>query len=157
MTTQYEVDIVAWASEQARLIRTGQFDKLDLANIAEEIEDVGKSEQRELASRMAVLLMHLLKWEFQPDRRSASWERTILEQRKRVLLAVKDTPSLSNKLDSIDWISATWADAVIQAIKETGIEVFPETCPWLMTDVLKDGWLPDSAESDGSVESPRVV
>jgi hypothetical protein len=142
MTTQYETDIVAWANEQARLIRAGDFDKLDLMHIAEEIEDVGKSEQRELSSRMAVLLMHLLKWQFQADRQSSSWSRTILEQRKRVLLALKDTPSLINNLDDADWISATWADAVVQAIKETSMGSFPDACPWLMTDVLKDGWLP---------------
>ena len=71
-TTSYESDIVAWAHEQAALIRAGRFEYLDLANIAEEIEDVGKSEQREIASRMAVLLMHLLKWEYQPEFRSKS-------------------------------------------------------------------------------------
>ena len=73
MNTNYETDVVAWANEQARLIRAGKFDQLDLEHLAEEIEDVGKSEQRELASRMAVLLMHLLKWKFQPERRSKSW------------------------------------------------------------------------------------
>jgi Domain of unknown function DUF29 len=142
MNTSYETDIVAWANEQARLIRAGQFDQLDLAHIAEEIEDVGKSEQRELASRMAVLLMHLLKWQFQPDRKSTSWTRTIREQRKRVLLALKDTPSLSKDLHNPDWLAATWADAVVQAIKETGMGAFPESCPWSMADVLADDWLP---------------
>jgi Domain of unknown function DUF29 len=144
MTTSYETDVVAWANEQARLIRAGQFDQLDLEHIAEEIEDVGKSEQRELASRMAVLLMHLLKWQFQSDRRSTSWTRTIREQRIRVLLALKDTPSLANDLHNSDWLAATWADAVVQAIKETGIGTFPETCPWSMADVLSENWLPTS-------------
>ena len=65
----YEDDVVAWANEQARLLRTGRFDLLDIEHIAEEIEDVGKSEQRELANRMAVLLTHLLKWHYQPERR----------------------------------------------------------------------------------------
>ena len=73
MSVAYEKDIVAWANEQASFIRAGRFDLLDLENIAEEIEDVGKSEQRELESRMAVLLAHLLKWEFQPERRGVSW------------------------------------------------------------------------------------
>ena len=62
----YEKDIIAWANEQAKLLRAGQFGQLDIEHIAEEIEDVGKSEQRELASRMAILLAHLLKWQFQP-------------------------------------------------------------------------------------------
>lgn len=77
MSTRYETDVVAWASEQAKLIRAGRFDLLDLEHIAEEIEDVGRSEQRELANRMAVLLAHLLKWQYQPERRGVSWTRTL--------------------------------------------------------------------------------
>lgn len=81
-TISYDADVVAWANEQARLIRAGRLDQLDLEHIAEEIEDVGKSEQRELASRMAVLIAHLIKWQYQPERPSNSWRRTIKEQRK---------------------------------------------------------------------------
>jgi len=77
MNTSYKADIIAWANEQAAFIRAGRFDLLDLEHIAEEIEDVGKSEQRELASRMAVLLAHLLKWQYQPARRGSSWDKTI--------------------------------------------------------------------------------
>jgi len=74
MTTHvYETDIVAWANEQAQLVRAGRFELLDLEHIAEEIEDVGKSEQRELASRMTILLAHLLKWQFQPEQQGRSW------------------------------------------------------------------------------------
>lgn len=69
MGTSYEKDVVAWAKEQAALLRAGQFSALDIEHLAEEIEDVGKSEQRELANRMAVLLAHLLKWQCQPERR----------------------------------------------------------------------------------------
>ncbi len=76
MNTSYESDVVAWAKEQAAFIRAGHFDQLDLAHIAEEIEDVGKSEQRELASRMAVLLAHILQWKFQPQKRCMSWVLT---------------------------------------------------------------------------------
>jgi hypothetical protein len=72
MAIGYDQDVVAWAAEQARLIRAGQFDQLDLEYIADEIEDVGKSEKRELASRLAVLLARLLKWQHQPARRCAS-------------------------------------------------------------------------------------
>ena len=79
MATTYENDIVAWAKEQAYLLRSGKLSALDIEHIAEEIEDVGKSEQRELASRMAVLLAHLLKWQYQPERQSRSWQRTIKE------------------------------------------------------------------------------
>ena len=85
MKTRYETDVVAWANEQAAFVRAGRLDMMDLENIAEEIEDVGKSEQREISSRMAVLLMHLLKWQYQPGRRGNSWARTIKIQRKSLL------------------------------------------------------------------------
>ena len=83
-TVSYENDIVAWANQQAWLVRNKRFDLLDLEHIAEEIEDVGRSEQRELASRMAVLLQHLLKWQYQPARQGTSWQLTIKTQRERI-------------------------------------------------------------------------
>jgi hypothetical protein len=99
MTTHaYEADIVAWANEQARLVRTGQFELLDFEHIAE-IEDVGKSEQREVASRMAILMAHLLKWQFQPERQGRSWQLTIRNQRRAIQLHLKQVSSLKAKLD----------------------------------------------------------
>ena len=144
MRTSYETDVVAWACEQARLIRAGRFDLLDLEHIAEEIEDVGKSEQRELANRMAVLLAHLLKWQFQPERQGNSWRKTIGEQRKRVLLRLEKTPSLNACLNDADWWGDAWADARMMAEKETGIgfDRFPDACPWSSDEVLGEGWLP---------------
>lgn len=76
-TITYKSDIVAWANEQAKLLRNKQFHLLDIEHLAEEIADVGKSEQRELASRMAVLLCHLLKWHYQPARQGINWQLTI--------------------------------------------------------------------------------
>lgn len=142
MSVRYETDVVAWANEQARLIRAGRFDLLDIEHIAEEIEDVGKSEQRELAHRMAVLLAHLLKWQYQPDLRGNSWARTIKEQRKRIRLALEETPSLSGKLNDIKWWSGTWADAVSLAADETGLDTFPDECPWVETEILNPEWFP---------------
>ena len=142
MTTAYQTDIIAWANEQAALIRTGKFDQLDLEHLAEEIEDVGKSEQRELENRMAVLLAHLLKWQFQPERRGASWQATIKAQRKGVVSRLKKTPSLKASLSDQDWVELAWDDALAQAMNETGLGTFPEKCPWNMADVLTDGWLP---------------
>ena len=81
---RYDSDVIAWANEQARLLREGQFSKLDIEHIAEEIEDVGKSEQRELANRLVKLLSHLLKWQFQPSRKGSSWEITIRNQRRAI-------------------------------------------------------------------------
>lgn len=145
MKTSYETDVVAWASEQARLIRAGRFDQLDLAHIAEEIEDVGKSEQRELASRMAVLLAHILKWKFQPQKRSVSWTLTIKEQRRLLVRRIQKTPSLGPMLVEPEWIDEIWVDAKALAEKQTGLDIgaFPEVCPWGMGHVLAENWLPD--------------
>ena len=92
--TPYERDVILWSQEQARLLRAGRFSELDIEHLADEIEDVGKSEKRELASRMAVLLAHLLKWSRQSENRTPSWRATINDQRKRIALAIKETPSL---------------------------------------------------------------
>ena len=142
-TVNYETDVVAWANEQAWLVRNKKFELLDIEHIAEEIEDVGKSEQRELASRMAVLIAHLLKWQFQPKYQGVSWERTIKEQRKSLAFHIKQVPSLKSKLLNSDWQDAVWADAVTIAIRETGIENFPETCPWTIDNILSHHWLPE--------------
>ena len=142
MTIGYDTDIVAWANEQARLIRAGRFDLLDLEHIAEEIEDVGKSEQRELANRMAVLLMHLLKWHHQPERRGNSWARTIREQRRGVRRRLEKTPSLKAMTADAAWWEDVWSDAVARAADETGRDDFPEVCPWAESEILGEGWLP---------------
>ena len=141
-TTRYETDIVAWANEQAQLVRAGQFELLDLEHIAEEIEDVGKSEQRELASRMTLLIAHLLKWQFQPERRGRSRQLTIRNQRKAIQLHLKQVPSLKSKLNDVEWMEIVWGDAVYQASIETGLDNFPEACPWSVNDILIDGWIP---------------
>lgn len=142
MPVAYDQDVMAWAAEQARLIRTGQFDQLDIEHIADEIDDVGKSEKRELASRIAALLSHLLKWQFQPTHRVTSWERTMREQRKQVLRKLKETPSLTPLLSDSEWGEGAWGDAVTLAISETGLDTFPEVCPWNLADVLAENWLP---------------
>ena len=146
MRTNYETDVVAWANEQAGFVRAGRFDQLDLKHIAEEIEDVGKSEQRELASRMAVLLAHLLKWEHQPARRSKSWQYTLTTQRKEVAYVISEAPSLRTKFSDERWLDIVWSKAKSQAESETGLDIdtFPEVCPWPISDVLSEGWLPGS-------------
>lgn len=144
-TTPYEIDVIAWANEQARLLRAGRFDALDIEHIADEIEDVGKSEQRELVNRMAVLLAHLLKWRCQPARRGSSWQRTIEEQRKATARRLRKTPSLKSDLQDSAWWSEVWADALDIATRETGLlyEEFPETCPWTMDEILNESFWPE--------------
>jgi hypothetical protein len=141
--TAYEHDVIAWAEEQAALLRAGRFDLLDIPHLADEIEDVGKSEQRELASRMAVLLAHLLKWQYQPERRGASWAATVRVQRRALDAHIRTVPSLKAMLRDDDWWTRIWADAVAKAIDETGLAVFPDQCPWTIQDILRQDWMPD--------------
>ncbi len=101
--TEYQKDVIQWAYEQAHFIRSGQFDLLDRENLADEIEDVAKSEQRELASRMTVLLAHLLKWKYQPERQGNSWRLTIKVQRREIAKRLKNTPSLKPMLSDPEW------------------------------------------------------
>lgn len=144
MGATYEEDIVAWANEQACLLRSGKLSAIDVEHIAEEIEDVGKSEQRELTSRMAALIAHLLKWQYQPERQSWSWQRTIKEQRKAIARRLKKTPSLNALTHDSEWLEDAWGDAVSIAINETGMGNFPESCPWRIENILSDAWLPTS-------------
>lgn len=145
-TVSYENDVVAWANQQAWLVRNKRFDLLDLEHIAEEIEDVGKSEQRELASRMAVLLQHLLKWQYQPARQGTSWQLTIKEQRERIKRRLKKVPSLKSCLKDEDWWADAWGDARYETEKETRIafDKFPQRCPWTAEQVLDEAWYPKS-------------
>jgi len=141
----YDKDIILWSKQQARLLRAGRFSELDIEHLADEIEDVGKSEKRELASRMAVLLAHLLKWSRQPRKRSNSWRATINDQRKQIALAIKATPSLKGVMRDPDWQEVTWLDARAQARGETGLpeEDLPEACPWTMEQAADQGFWPE--------------
>ena len=150
MSAGYEKDVILWSQEQAALLRSGQLTQLDIEHLADEIEDVGKSEKREFANRMAVLLAHLLKWHHQPGRRQEggrslrSWQNTIRNQRERIALAIKSTPSLRASLRDLDWQRVAWLDAIEQAAKETGLDEadFGDACPWPMEQVLSPAWLP---------------
>lgn len=139
----YETDVIAWANEQAAFIRSGRFDLLDLEHIADEIEGVGKCEQRELRSRIAVLLAHLLKWQYQEGFRSKSWQRAIKEQRRGIAGCLKETPSLKSDLVQADWWEWVWSDAVTLAVKETGLDCFPESCPWSIELVMNSEFWPE--------------
>ena len=143
MKAAYETDIVAWANEQAALLRAGKFSHLDIEHIADEVEDVGKSEQRELANRMAVLLAHLLKWQAQPERRGKSWQGTLREQRRMIDRRLIKTPSLKASLADPEWLQDAWSDAKAKAFEETSIEDFPEMCPWSIDQILNPDFYPD--------------
>lgn len=143
MGTAYEADITAWSNEQGALLRSVKLTALVIEHIAEEIEAVGKSEQRELSSQMAVLLSQLLKWQFQPSYRGVSWEKTIKAQRKEIEYSLKVTPSLKNRLTDNDWLDVVWSKAFAQAVSETGLDIFPEQCLWAKEQVMSSDFFPE--------------
>jgi hypothetical protein len=138
----YDHDFYAWATEQAELLRAGRLAEADIDNIAEEIESMGRGERRELVSRLEVLLTHLLKWQFQPSRRGASWEITITEQRRKLARHLHENPSLAAKLGPA--IEDAYGDARLGAQKETGLAkgAFPPTCPYAVSEMFSDSFLP---------------
>ena len=139
----YEQDFFEWTVRNAELLRAGRLDEADLEHIAEEIEDMGKSERRELESRLSVLLSHLLKWRFQPDRRGRSWQATIRVQRAELLRLLADVPSLRRHLR--DQLPEVYPIAVEGAIAETDLpeEVFPPACPFSLDQILTADFFPD--------------
>jgi len=142
----YETDFYSWTQEQARFIRSGNMAMLDMDNILEEIETMGRSEKRSLASRMSVLLAHLIKWQYQPERRGKSWKLTIAHQRKAINNLLKESPGLKSMLG--EKIADAWDDAAEDAEVETGISrrTFPEECPWPFEKFMDSSFWPDSTD-----------
>jgi hypothetical protein len=138
----HDTDFYSWTQEQAALLRQGRLNELDIAHLIEEVEDMGRSEKRELESRLAVLLMHLLKWQYQPERRGNSWEGTIRVQRKSLKKVLKQNPGLKPSLSESLWDS--YDDARLLAMKKTGLplKTFPTECPWILERVLDDEFWP---------------
>jgi hypothetical protein len=139
----YEHDFYAWANEQAALLRSGQLSAADIEHIAEEIESMGKTEKRELISRLKILLMHLLKWQFQPVGRSVSWQLTIKEQRREVARHLADNPSLKARLP--ETMADAYGDAIIAAARETSMPeaAFPAECTWSFEQIMTPDFWPD--------------
>jgi uncharacterized protein DUF29 len=139
----YDRDFYAWANEQAALLRAGKLGEADLKHVAEEIESMGKTEKRELVSRLTVLLLLLLKWRFQPELRSTSWRLTVEEQRLQVASHLADNPSLKALLAAT--VVDSYRLAVIGARRETGLgaAVFPTACPWSFDEMMDDDFWPD--------------
>ena len=142
MPTSYDQDFFAWTQEQSRFLRAGALMQLDIPNLVEELESMGRNEKRELGSRLTVLLAHLLKWQFQPNLRSRSWELTLTEQRGQVEEVLEDNPSLHVRLAEI--IERAYRYARIDAAKETGLTLttFPARCPYTVEQILEFDWLP---------------
>ena len=146
VSSLYDQDFYAWAMEQAELLRAGKLSAADIEHIAEEIESMGRTEKRELVSRLAVLLMHLLKWKFQPERRSKSWTATISIQRCDLADHLIDNPSLKAGLP--DAIKGAYSRALLSAVAETDLPqaTFPEDCPWTIEQIMNEEFWPSDAE-----------
>ena len=138
----YEEDFFKWTRRNAELLRAGQLQQADIEHIAEEIEDLGKRDLRELNDHVLELLIHLLKWQLQPRRRSRHWESTILSQRVEIEGILEQSPSLLPKIN--DHLAENYKDAVRLAVIETGLSLgrFPGECPFTVEQLLDREFLP---------------
>jgi hypothetical protein len=132
----YGADFYRWTLDQARLLRTGLVAEVDRLAVAEEIEDLGKSEYAALESDLTVILQHMLKWDHQPERRTRSWEISIREHRRRVTRRLIASPSLKNRL--AEAVAEAFEDGRDRALAETGLpeQSVPTICGYALTDIM---------------------
>jgi hypothetical protein len=141
--TDYEDDLDLWLREQIELLRQKRINEVDLPNLIEELEDMGRSHRKALRSSYRLLVAHLLKWSFQPERRSSSWEITIVRERQHIADEEELSPSL--KADGGGTVRHVYRTAVKEASVETGLppETFPPECPWTLEQLRDDDFLPE--------------
>ena len=142
-TSLHERDFCLWVEEQARLLKEGRFDQLDIANLVEEVEDFGAGERRAVRDSLVVVLKHLLKYRYQPGRRSRSWLSSIAEHRRRLRNALKTSPSLRSY--AREHFEECYRDGRRQALIETGLapDALPPAAPWSLEQALDPDFLPD--------------
>jgi Domain of unknown function DUF29 len=142
-TSLYERDFYLWLERQAELLREGRLTELDVANLLEEIESMGRKDKKAIQSNLVVVLAHLLKYQFQPKRRSNSWRGSIVEHRRRLRDDLVESPSLRGHAAAA--FAQSYADAREQASAETGlpVETFPEQCPYTLEQALHPRFLPE--------------
>jgi hypothetical protein len=138
----YEKDYHLWAETNAQLLRDERFAELDLAHLVEEVEDMAGNHRRQLSSRLDVLILHLLKWEFQPSLRSRSWSTTIDVQREAIARLLRKNPSLKPLVE--EEVADSYPVAVTGASGDTGIpkKLFPKTCPYTKEQILDKRFFP---------------
>lgn len=143
VSATYTADFNLWIQQTAQLLQERRWQEIDIEHLIEEIEDLGKSERRGIASQLTRLLLHLLKWQYQPQRRSDSWLDSITDSRTQIELAIKDSPSLKGY--TVEQLKQSYQQARSKAAKQTKIplSVFPEECPYLLQLVLEEDWLPE--------------
>ena len=142
--TLYQTDFDRWLQETANLLRSGDMEQLDCENLAEEIEDMAGSRKDALESNLIRVLQHLLKWKYQPRKRSNSWKASITEHSLRLNRAFKKSPSLKPYFEQV--FAECYEDVRLITAQETGLDihVFPEICPFAQVDVLNPQYLPES-------------
>ncbi|MDG4552700.1 MAG: DUF29 domain-containing protein [Candidatus Competibacter sp.] len=136
----YDTDFYLWTQQQAALLRQGRLQAVDAENLAEEIESMGKSDRRSIGSHLRNILLHLLKWRYQPERRGTSWIESIGTARDEVEDILADSPSLVPQVDALT--TAEYSRARRKAAKETGLPLttFPEQCPFTAEQITGDYW-----------------
>jgi hypothetical protein len=141
-TSLYETDYLKWLNHTIQQIQDQDYDHVDWQNLIEEIEDMGRNERRALESNLIIVFLHLLKWQYQPQKRSGSWERSIIEHRRRIRKALKESPSLNSYLEEI--LLESYTEAVKQAKAETKLPIstFPSECPYQLSAIIDDDFLP---------------
>lgn len=145
-TALYADDFYAWTQAQAALLEARQWDALDIPNLVEEVESLGKSQQNALESRLEKLVLHLLKWRYQPEKRvlGHSWEDTIREQRRRLQRLLEQNPSLRPTVPSV--LAESYAYVRHRTYLQTHLPLttFPEACPWTATQILSADFWPEA-------------
>ena len=148
----YDTDFYAWTQEQSELLRDNKWSQLDLANIIEEIESLGKQQRAELQNLLSLLIGHLLKWEYQSNRRSRSWLNTIRLQRMDVLELLAENPSLKPYLQ--DSLQKAYKKGVLLAVGEMNLarKTFPPECCYSLEEILSDRFYPGEPAADDLME-----
>jgi len=133
----HETDFYSWTQEQAALLKQGRYLEMDHEHLIEELESMGASERRELVNRLAVLLAHLLKWQYQPERRGNSWRLIVEEQQRKVGRVLRQNPGLKPTIG--ESIEDAYGDALLIAARETGLNenTFAKERPWTVAQVLE--------------------
>lgn len=144
MSEIYLTDFNSWIAQTTQLLREHRWHEIDVVHLIEEVEDLGRSERRGIASQLTRLLLHLLKWHYQPQRRSDSWLDSITDARTQIELAIEDSPSLKGY--PAEQLEESYQRARRQAVKQTRMEIamFPETCPYAPELIMAEDWLPES-------------
>lgn len=135
ITTLYEQDYGLWAEQMADLIAAGRFGELDIENLVEEVRDLSKRERDRLLSSLRLIVHHLLKWDYQPQKRSRSWQTTIQRERLNIKKYLRDSPSLKRYLTD-EYLHQVYETGRLDAIIETDLDM-PVVCPYAIADVLE--------------------